>query len=257
MTQNFNLETELRNFRTQRYPTVEETVTNNASVLYKRKKFFLEDLRQSVKVLGFVLLGIVYLRDLSMLQLVLRAFSHYSISNPFPQPNPRVMLSDENKRAITVYLMMGLLTGNVFCILRHAIFGVYKKSPSADGYLHGGMFIQFIGERLPYSTLELLALDVLIFVVQLVFHSLMCVIDDSVVLESKRQELDFASGETIDKAHIEGDGYNGNVFLLNVDFIASARKVMKYRDRFKYGSNALGVAAATGPVTQPPGAYPV
>lgn len=243
-----NIESQLRYFQDQKYPTVEQTVSNNASVLYKRKKFFLEDLRQTVQYLGFILLAIVYLRDLSMVQLGMRAFSQFSISNPFPTAH-NILLSDENKRAISKFLLVGIIMGNGLCIIIHILFGRYSKSPYPDGYLYGGLTVQFIGERIPYSTWELLALDVLVLGVQLVFHSLMCETRDSEVLELKKLEVNFSDGETIDKAYIESDGYNGNVYLLTIDFLKTSRKVLSYVD-------VLNTNMGQAPVVPPPGAYP-
>ena len=54
--------------------------------------------------------------------------------------------------------LRGLIIGNLFCLLTHLIFGIYRESPSGDGYLHGGITIQFIGDRLPYSRFELIIL---------------------------------------------------------------------------------------------------
>ncbi|KAK6465067.1 hypothetical protein DFJ63DRAFT_310171 [Scheffersomyces coipomensis] len=250
MTQTINLEAELRDFQAKKYPTIEQTLVNNASVLYKRKKFFLEDLRQSAKFIGFAIIGIIYLRDISMLRLAIRAFIQYSISNPYPTASVRVMVSDENKRALTKSLLLGIITANGFCILIHLLFGVYKKSPSADGYLHGGMSVQFIGERLPYSTFELLVLDLLVFFIQLTYHSLMCVTDDSIVLESKKPDLNLNEEEQIiDKAHIEGDGYNGNVLLMSIDLTGNVRKVLRYEDRFSSPTSLLGGATPATPPT--------
>ena len=67
--------------------------------------------------------------------------------------------------------LRGLIIGNLFCLLTHLIFGIYRESPSGDGYLHGGITIQFIGDRLPYSRFELIIL-IYWFFIQLVFHSL-------------------------------------------------------------------------------------
>ncbi|KAK6204361.1 uncharacterized protein RJT21DRAFT_116759 [Scheffersomyces amazonensis] len=242
MSQAMNLEAELRDFHTKKYPTIEQTIINNSSVLYKRKKFFLEDVRQSAKYIGFIIIGIIYLRDISMFRLALRAFIQYTISHPYPTANIRLNTSDENKRALTKTLLLGIINANAFCILIHLIFGVYKKSPSSDGYLHGGMSLQFIGERVPYSTLELLILDVIIFFIQLIFHSLMCVVNDSEVLETKKSSTNIVQhgdNESIDKAHIEGDGYNGNVHLINITLTSNIRKVLRYEDKFSNPTNML------------------
>ena len=133
--------------------------------------------------------------------------------------------------------LRGLIIGNLFCLLTHLIFGIYRESPSGDGYLHGGITIQFIGDRLPYSRFELIILDLLVFI-QLVFHSLIGVIDDSEVLQVTpiqhgngnndasmvEEQLDGTFG--LDRVHIEEDGYNGNVYLLTIDILGNIKKCL-------------------------------
>ena len=50
-TSALNLQAELLEFQNLKYPTIQETITNNASILYKRKKFFLIELRESIQFL--------------------------------------------------------------------------------------------------------------------------------------------------------------------------------------------------------------
>lgn len=231
---NINLEHQLRDFQSQRFPTDEQTIINNASVLYKRKKYFLQDLRSSMKFVGFILLGIVYLRDLSMLRLGIRAFTQYSISNPYPTPSMRVSISEESKKALTKFLLIGIFSANSFCFLIHLLFGSFHSTDASNGFLHGGMTIQFIGERVPYSTLELILLDLGILIVQVVYHSLMCMTDDSKVLEVKHPHTNTENSiDFIDDIELEGDGYNGNVQLLTIDVLVNIRKAMMFKERFQ------------------------
>lgn len=226
-------ENDITEFDLQRYPTVEQTIVNNASVLYLRKKHFLGDLRQLLNGFGLVLIGIVYLRDILMFSFVIRAFSQYCILNPFPTPTPRIILTDESKKAYTKLLLTAVFSTNAFCFLKHLLGGVYTTSPSADEFLYGGASVQFIGERVPYSKWEILALDVAITCVQLVFHSLMCVTDDSVVLQTAPQHsLD--DEDTSSRLEIETDGYNGNVMLIKIDLLANIKMVMNYREQVLY-----------------------
>ncbi|ODV78073.1 uncharacterized protein CANTADRAFT_27019 [Suhomyces tanzawaensis NRRL Y-17324] len=220
-----DLETHLSDFLTQTYPTVEQTIVNNASVLSKRKRFFLQDLRHSFKAVGFILLAIIYLRDQALLMLIIRGLVHVSISNPFTELDSRTQMSDENKKGLTKFLLTGVLVGNVCCFLVHAYFGVYTDSPWQDKNLHGYYTVQFIGERLPYSVIELLLLDVLLFVVQIVFHALMCVTNDAIILDQKRVE----DNDNIDEPFLESDGYNGGVFLTTLDLIPNIYQVLSYQ----------------------------
>ncbi|CAK7910099.1 hypothetical protein CAAN1_21S02014 [[Candida] anglica] len=230
------LQDEVNSFTEMRYPPASEIIVNNASVLYKRKKYFLEDIRRICHVMGFVIIAIVYLRDLSFLRFVVRALTQYFISNPYSKMNERMVIPDEIKRIRAKALLIGILGSNTFCILTHLLFGVYTKSPSdrdivtggtggAAGYLYGSMTVQFIGESLPFSRFELILMDLVILLIQVTYHSLMCVIDVSSVLEPKRDLLDEGN------ASYEADGYGGNVDLVDIDVIANVRLVLGYSDR--------------------------
>lgn len=235
-----NLEIQLRDFHTQTYPTVEQTIQNNSSVLYKRKKFFLGELRQTVYMAGYVILLIIYLRDISMLRLVLRAGLHQVVSDPYsPYRFANTVVPDKQKRATTRFLLMNVLGLNVFCIMVHLVFGVYSLSLSMDNYLHGGLSVQFIGERLPSSRLELVALDLLVFAIQLIHHYLTCVVDDSKVLATKNEEhplrpIVSEGMGSFQMPHADEDGYNGNVHLLTIDVVQSIKDVMAYEERYQY-----------------------
>ena len=64
---------EIRGFQNQKFPNDEQTRSTNAESLYKQKKLFLRDIRQSFLALGYILLGIMYLRDNSLVLLVVSA----------------------------------------------------------------------------------------------------------------------------------------------------------------------------------------
>lgn len=256
-----DLESQLRDFQTQTCPTVEQTVQNNASVLYKRKKFFLGELRQIIYMSGYIILLIIYLRDISMLRLVLRAGLHQVISDPYgPYRYSNTVVPDKQKRATTRFLLMNVFGINLFCFIIHLFFGVYSKSLSKDNYLHGGLSVQFIGERLPSTRLELMSLDLLVFAIQLVHHNLVCVVDDSKVLATKTPSAEdvapvlrpSASGGlgSFQMAHADEDGYNGNVHLLTIDLFHSIKEVIAYEERYQYDysvferNNTLGHQSA-------------
>lgn len=226
-------------FDSQTYPTVEQTIINNASVLYKRKKHFLGDLRQLLNGLGMVLISIVYLRDMSMLGFILRAFSHYSLSNPFPVTDPSMMLAETSKQVLTKFLLIVVIASNVLIGTIHMVFGAYTKSPSPDKYLHGGATIQFLGERVPYSRMELISLDLLIFFIQLVFHNLMCVTDDSEVLQTKAPQVNFEDEFAVDRSEIEGDGYSGNVSLIHIHLGKDLRHILTSLVRIQFPQRAV------------------
>jgi hypothetical protein len=242
------LEEELRAFAHDVLPTPEETAANNALVAYLRRKFFLRDLRRVFNAAGYVLIALAYLRDILLVRFAVRAFAQFLISNPFPVPSATAVLSDANKRAMAKFLLLGVLAANALCAVLHAVWGAYLVAPqlavaaspsggaggapggggdsigsgagvAAAGLnlLYGGLTLQFIGERMPFLRLELVLLDAAILMVQLVYHGLTCVLDDSAVL---------AAGAT-------DDGYTGAVELVLVNVWANVRQVLRYEHKFE------------------------
>lgn len=245
-----NLENQLREFETQEYPTTNQTAINNALILYKRKKYFLDQLRQSFFFTGLILIVIVYLKDISFARFVMRGMIHYALSNPYAQMTGSI-ITEEIKKVMGKSLIVFVIFVNSLCLLVHLVFGAYTETKSPDGYLQGGLTVQFIGERLPYSLFELIIYDVLIFGVQLVYHCLQCSTDDSAVLAVKAVEVEEELEEGVDETagaderfqakNDIGDGYSGDVFLLSIDVFLDCLKAlmhrggMTYMDSFSFG----------------------
>jgi hypothetical protein len=72
---------------------------------------------------------------------------------------------------------------NLLCFLLHLLYARPEAGEATRGYLHGGMIIDFVGQKGPISKLRLLALDLVILVLQLVMLS----------VHIKRQTLKSAS----------------------------------------------------------------
>lgn len=234
-------------FDSQRYPTVEETAINNASVLYKRKKFFLQDLRKLTGTLGYVMAAFVYLRDLSFMSFVARTMVQHFLSDPFPSQVHLSGLDTEAQNEARAYVkLVFILAVNGFAMLFHFFNGPSLAGVGLDGLLHGGLSVQFIGERPATSVVELLILDVAVLTVQLLFHAVTCGVDDVAILQSvstgaMEDETSSISPEVV------SNGYNGNVTLLTVDVLAHFRKVMLFRARpmrISLNRNSLRVADA-------------
>lgn len=222
----------MSDFDSQLYPSVEETISYNASTLYKRKKHFLSNLRQLFDGLGYVLVVMVYLRDMSMSFCFLRCFIHFCISNPYPTPTPTMTVSDATKKRMNKFLLCSVIIANAWCFLWHLLFGVYTNSSTDEPFLHGSVTIQFIGEGLPYSRFGTLLLDLACFLVQFIYHSLMCATDDSEVLKTSPMDVNIES--TASRLDIEADGYNGNVSLITIDLWSNAVDVMSHEDLTPY-----------------------
>jgi hypothetical protein len=64
-----------------------------------------------------------------------------------------------------------IIASNLFCMIFHAFFIRPEASESTRGYLHGGLFIDFIGQK-PAPVFRLLSFDLLIFLVDFVMLAL-------------------------------------------------------------------------------------
>lgn len=214
-------------FYNQRYPTVEETVRDNASVLYKRKKFFLQDVRKLAGTLGYVLIGLVYLRDLSISSFLARTLVQHFLSDPFPPPEHLLMESANQEEARAYVKLVFIFTFNASAMIFHLLSRTLTVR-GGDGLLHGGLTVQFIGERPPSWRWELAILDLLIFLDQILFHGLTCGIDDSEILHTKCPQIQ--NDDTV-CPEVVSNGYNGSVTLVTVDIFAHLKKVMLFRAR--------------------------
>lgn len=210
-------------FETQRYPTVEETVVNNVSTLYRRKKYFLADLRRLVGTLGYAIIVMVYLRDFSLILLCLRLLIQFLLSEPFPNMSPELGLPANLKENQANFLMRSVFLFNGVCVLYHILFPLSQGDVTLDHYYHGSSTMQFIGELGPISIWGTLAYDAAILCLQLVFHALMCGTDDLEVLSvavPNRDEYGSVSLEAV------SDGFNGNVTVISIDVLANIKKYL-------------------------------
>lgn len=229
-----HVEAQLQDFLENQYAGVEEVILNNSRVLYKRKKFFLKDVRHMVKTLGYILIILVYLKDRSFLRLMIRLPIQYTLSNPYPIPD-LLMLTQTIKDHSSKVLIQLVIFTNVCFIILHLIFGVYSVDATEDGYLHGQLLFQFIGERPPVNRFVLLVYDLGIFALQLVYHCLQCGLDDSEVLATKSPELD-ANADGLDRSQLEGDGYTGNVDLVTLDIVSSMVSSLGLKETVTFGN---------------------
>ncbi|KAL4882749.1 hypothetical protein BJY04DRAFT_216848 [Aspergillus karnatakaensis] len=65
-----------------------------------------------------------------------------------------------------------IFASNFFCIILHAFFSQPEAGEATRGYLHGGILIDFIGQKAPVPVTRLLFLDLLITILNLVMLGL-------------------------------------------------------------------------------------
>lgn len=74
--------------------------------------------------------------------------------------------SEEAFLNVPNYHVSAIIAPNIICILLHLVTSLPFAGEASRGYLHGGVFIDFIGQKAPTSRLSLLLLDFLIFGLQ-------------------------------------------------------------------------------------------
>lgn len=210
-------------FENQRYPTVEETVVNNVSTLYRRKKQFLTDLRRIMGALGYAIIVMIYLRDFSLVLLCIRFLMQFIISEPFPSMGPDLGMPSDVKENQAKFVMRSIFIFNGVAMMYHILFPLSQEKLPRDYYHHGSSTMQFIGELAPISGWGTLLYDLAIWGLQLVFHALMCGTDDLEVLSVSiptSDEYESVSQEAV------SDGYNGNVTVISIDVLANVKKYL-------------------------------
>lgn len=74
--------------------------------------------------------------------------------------------SEESFLSVPNYHVSAIIAPNIICILLHLVTSLPFAGEASRGYLHGGVLIDFIGQKAPTSRLSLLLLDFLIFGIQ-------------------------------------------------------------------------------------------
>ncbi|KAK9247436.1 hypothetical protein V1506DRAFT_51998 [Lipomyces tetrasporus] len=130
------------------------------ALLEKRRQEFGRHLIRSLDVLSYCHLLYVYLMDISLLRLLLRSIIQLNYLTPKPFPIPRAA------RTRIVYVV--ILIANAYCFLVHLFANLPVSREANGGYLHGGLTIEFIGQKAPASRLQLLCADILVVSLQII-----------------------------------------------------------------------------------------
>ncbi|EMC95159.1 hypothetical protein BAUCODRAFT_149180 [Baudoinia panamericana UAMH 10762] len=151
------------NGRHNAVPTAQEIAKRrkkNREMFNKKRGELLDDLLKSLDILAYAELSIIYYKDCSFLRFFIRAIVQFVCLTPkpaiFPEP-------PANRPYIG-----GILGTNLLCILLHVVFAPPSAGEATRGYLHGGLALDFIGQKGPSSKLNLLLLDVLLVAIQIV-----------------------------------------------------------------------------------------
>ncbi|KAI1946171.1 hypothetical protein LOZ57_003923 [Ophidiomyces ophidiicola] len=134
-----------------RYRYRRETQTKTKTVLLNR-------LLRDFDILVYCQLSCLYYIDCSIVHFIIRAFVQIAFFSP------KAGFHDYEYQPY----IGAILISNLLCILPHFLSAPPAASEVSRGYLHGGLFIDFIGQKGPISKLQLIAFDILVVCLQII-----------------------------------------------------------------------------------------
>ncbi|OJJ48576.1 hypothetical protein ASPZODRAFT_130647 [Penicilliopsis zonata CBS 506.65] len=127
------------------------------------KVAFIDRLLRDLDILIYCELSALYYMDCSVILFAVRAIVQLIFFTPKASPFDPT----RNQPFIGA-----IFASNLFCMLFHHFFTHPQAGEETRGYLHGGLFIDFIGEKTPVSGIRLLSLDVLILIIDFIMLGL-------------------------------------------------------------------------------------
>ncbi|CAN6651691.1 hypothetical protein TRVA0_025S01068 [Trichomonascus vanleenenianus] len=137
-----------------------------ADLASQRKKFFNSHLCHSLDILVCTQLIIIYLHDISTFRLLFGVVIQLSLLSPKFATIPMPFPAHFDKR----YIIFTILGYNVLCLLIHSLS--YPPQATSGHYLHGGLTIEFIGDRELHSRVPLILWDLIVMVLQFSLFSI-------------------------------------------------------------------------------------
>ncbi|KAB5563569.1 hypothetical protein GE09DRAFT_787328 [Coniochaeta sp. 2T2.1] len=124
-----------------------------------KKLQFMTHLMKSLDMVVFAEICTLYYMECSFPRLLLRVIPHYFFLTPKSE-DYALLMPAHRPHAFAVFVP------NLLCMLFHLIFRLPQAGEATRGYLHGGVIIDFVGQKAPTSKLGLLVLDVVVLAVQ-------------------------------------------------------------------------------------------
>ncbi|KAK3675707.1 hypothetical protein LTR78_004348 [Recurvomyces mirabilis] len=140
-----------------------ERKKNNRQLFNRKRGDLLDDVLRNLDILVYAELSAIYYMDCSFIRFLIRGLIQFVFLTPKPAAPPAPPLNKPYIGAI--------LGSNILCILLHIIYAPPSGSEATRGYLHGGLAMDFIGQKGPTSKVHLLLLDLLVVILQLVHLS--------------------------------------------------------------------------------------
>ncbi|KAM0345248.1 hypothetical protein ACHAPU_006646 [Fusarium lateritium] len=124
-----------------------------------RKLEFVTHLLKSLDTLVFAELSALYYMECSMFRFILRSVGQYLYLTPKDESFPFLM------PASPIHVCLVLIP-NIICILLHVFVSLPVGPDFHRGYMHGGLIIDFIGQKPPTSRFYYVMADIMVLAVQ-------------------------------------------------------------------------------------------
>ncbi|PKX91871.1 DSC4 family protein [Aspergillus novofumigatus IBT 16806] len=127
------------------------------------KVAFIDRLLRDLDILIYCELSALYYMDCSVILFAIRAIVQLIFFTPKAPPFDPT----RNQPFIGA-----IFVSNIFCMIFHNFFSRPEAGEATRGYLHGGLLIDFIGQKAPISLFRLLSLDFLVLILDFVMLGL-------------------------------------------------------------------------------------
>ncbi|KAL4996426.1 hypothetical protein BDV10DRAFT_112694 [Aspergillus recurvatus] len=147
---------------TEASPTLQDD-SSRKKLQTAAKLAFIDRLIRDLDILIYCELSALYYLDCSIVLFAVRAISQLIFFTPKAPP------FDPTRNQPFVG---AIFASNVFCMIFHKFFGQPEAGEATRGYLHGGILIDFIGQKTPVPLTRLLLLDLLVMILNIVMLGL-------------------------------------------------------------------------------------
>ncbi|KAL0938954.1 DUF1746-domain-containing protein [Colletotrichum truncatum] len=124
-----------------------------------RKFDLMTQLLRNLDALVYAELCTLYYMECSIFRFAVRVYGQHHWLTPKPDDYPLTMEAPRSQ-------VISVFVPNLLCILLHTFAALPTAGEAARGYLHGGVIVDFIGQRPPTSRLTFLAFDLVVLAVQ-------------------------------------------------------------------------------------------
>ncbi|KAI1488168.1 hypothetical protein F5X96DRAFT_105331 [Biscogniauxia mediterranea] len=122
-----------------------------------KKLQFLSYLTINLDTMVHAELCVLYYMDCSFFRLMIRWVAQALFVSP---------KAEDAVLIIPNYHVSAIVGPNILCMFLHLVTSLPQASEASRGYLHGGILIDFVGQKAPSSKLTLLLLDLLVLALQ-------------------------------------------------------------------------------------------